>query len=99
MAEKIVLAYSGGLDTCVAIRWLKEERGYDVIALHIDMGTEKDFDVLQERALAAGAAKALWRDGKEIFIRYFAFPPWPPAPSTRATTRWRPLWAVPSSPS
>jgi argininosuccinate synthase len=74
MAEKIVLAYSGGLDTCVAIRWLKEERGYDVIALHIDMGTEKDFDALQERALAAGAAKALWRDGKEIFIRYFAFP-------------------------
>jgi argininosuccinate synthase len=74
MAEKIVLAYSGGLDTCVAIRWLKEERGYDVIALHIDMGTEKDFDVLQERALAAGAAKALWRDGKDIFVRYFAFP-------------------------
>ena len=74
MAEKIVLAYSGGLDTCVAIRWLKEERGYDVIALHIDMGTEKDFDALQERALAAGAAKALWRDGKDIFIRYFAFP-------------------------
>jgi argininosuccinate synthase len=38
------------------------------------MGTEKDFDVLQERALAAGAAKALWRDGKDIFVRYFAFP-------------------------
>ena len=74
MAKKIVLAYSGGLDTCVAIRWLKEERGYDVIALHIDMGTEKEFDVLQERALAAGAAKALWRDGKDDFIRYFAFP-------------------------
>ena len=74
MSEKIVLAYSGGLDTCVAIKWLTEERGYEVIALHIDMGTEKDFDVLQERAAAAGAAKALWRDGKELFIRYFAFP-------------------------
>ena len=74
MSEKIVLAYSGGLDTCVAIKWLTEERGYEVIALHIDMGTDKDFDVLQERAAAAGAAKALWRDGKELFIRYFAFP-------------------------
>jgi argininosuccinate synthase len=74
MSEKIVLAYSGGLDTCVAIKWLTEERGYEVIALHIDMGTDKDFDVLQERAAAAGAAKALWRDGKDLFIRYFAFP-------------------------
>ena len=74
MSEKIVLAYSGGLDTCVAIKWLTEERGYEVIALHIDMGTEKDFDVLQQRAAAAGAAKALFRDGKDLFIRYFAFP-------------------------
>ena len=74
MSEKIVLAYSGGLDTCVAIKWLAEERDYEVIALHIDMGTEKDFDVLQERAAAAGAAKSLWRDGKDLFIRYFAFP-------------------------
>jgi len=74
MAKKIVLAYSGGLDTCVAIHWLKAERGYDVIALHIDMGTEREFDVLHERALAAGAAKAVWRDGKADFIRYFAFP-------------------------
>ncbi|MCJ7831434.1 MAG: argininosuccinate synthase [Dehalococcoidia bacterium] len=74
MSEKIVLAYSGGLDTCVAIKWLTEERGYEVIALHIDMGTDKDFDVLQERAAAAGAAKALWRDGKDLFIRYFAVP-------------------------
>jgi argininosuccinate synthase len=74
VSEKIVLAYSGGLDTCVAIKWLAEERGYEVIALHIDMGTEKDFDVLQERAAAAGAAKALFRDGKDLFIRYFAFP-------------------------
>jgi argininosuccinate synthase len=74
MSEKLVLAYSGGLDTCVAIKWLAEERDYEVIALHIDMGTEKDFDTLQERAMAAGAVKALWRDGKDLFIRYFAFP-------------------------
>ncbi len=74
MSEKIVLAYSGGLDTCVAIKWLAEERGYEVIALHIDMGTEKDFEVLQERADAAGAVKTLFRDGKDLFIRYFAFP-------------------------
>jgi argininosuccinate synthase len=42
MAKKIILAYSGGLDTSVAIRWLREERGYDVIALTIDLGNEKD---------------------------------------------------------
>jgi len=74
MAKKLVLAYSGGLDTCVAIKWLTEERGYEVIALNIDMGKQKDFDQLQDRAMAAGAVKALWRDGQADFIRYFAFP-------------------------
>lgn len=74
MGKKMVLAYSGGLDTCVAIKWLKEERGYDVIALHIDMGTEKDVDILEERAMTSGALKSVWRDGKDLFVRYFAFP-------------------------
>jgi argininosuccinate synthase len=41
VAKKVVLAYSGGLDTSVAIRWLQEERGYDVIALTIDLGNER----------------------------------------------------------
>jgi argininosuccinate synthase len=74
MAKKVVLAYSGGLDTSVAIRWLQEERGYDVIALTIDLGNEKDLQTVEKRALQIGAIKALVRDGKRPFIDYFAFP-------------------------
>ena len=74
MAKKIVLAYSGGLDTSVAIRWLQEERGYDVIALTIDLGNEKDLLTVEKRAYEIGAVKAIVRDGKQPFIDCFAFP-------------------------
>jgi argininosuccinate synthase len=74
MPEKIVLAYSGGLDTSVAIRWLKEERGYDVIALTVDVGMDRQREELQSRAMAAGASKYVWADVQETFIRHFAFP-------------------------
>ena len=74
MAEKIVLAYSGGLDTSVAIRWLKEERGYDVIALTVDVGMDRSREELQSRAMAAGASSYVWRDAQETFVRRFVFP-------------------------
>ena len=74
MAKKVVLAYSGGLDTSVAIRWLQEARGFDVIALTIDLGNEKDLQTVEKRALEIGAVKALIRDGKQPFVDYFAFP-------------------------
>ncbi len=74
MAKKVVLAYSGGLDTSVAIRWLQEERGYDVVALTIDLGNEKDLQTVEKRAYEIGAVKAIVRDGKQPFIDYFAFP-------------------------
>lgn len=74
MAEKIVLAYSGGLDTSVAIRWLKEEKGYDVIALTVDVGMDRDRETLQSRAMAAGASGFKWADSQETFIRQFVFP-------------------------
>ena len=74
MAKKVVLAYSGGLDTSVAIRWLQEERGYDVVALTIDLGNEKDLQTVEQRAYQIGAVKAIVRDGKRPFIDYFAFP-------------------------
>ncbi len=73
MPEKIVLAYSGGLDTSVAVRWLKKERGYEVIALTVDVGMDRERETLQSRALAAGAAKYLWREAQETFVRRFAF--------------------------
>src|SRR3990172_9350508 len=74
MAEKIVLAYSGGLDTSVAIRWLKEERGYDVVALTVDVGMDRSREELQSRAMAAGAASYVWRDAQDEVVRHFVFP-------------------------
>ena len=55
MAKRVVLAYSGGLDTSVAVRWMGEELGTEVVALAVDVGQEGDFEAVRERALAAGA--------------------------------------------
>ncbi len=74
MGEKVVLAYSGGLDTSVAVRWLKEERDYEVIALTVDVGMQRGREEAQSRAVGAGAAKFVWRDAQETFARHFAFP-------------------------
>ena len=74
MSDKVVLAYSGGLDTSVAIKWLAEKYNLDVIALTIDVGNERDFSATQEKALGAGAVKALVKDAKELFVNQFIFP-------------------------
>ncbi len=74
MPDKVVLAYSGGLDTSVAIKWLKEKYNLDVIALTIDVGNERDFSAIRQKALKVGAAKALVTDAKELFVNYFIFP-------------------------
>jgi argininosuccinate synthase len=71
---KLVLAYSGGLDTTTAIKWLSVEQGYDVIALNIDVGKSREQPVVESRGLAAGALKVRVIDAKEDFLRYFAFP-------------------------
>ena len=54
MSDKVVLAYSGGLDTSVAIKWLSERYKLDVVALTIDVGNERDFSTIQQRALTGG---------------------------------------------
>jgi argininosuccinate synthase len=54
IAEKVVLAYSGGLDTSVAVKWIKEKYDMDVIALTIDVGNERDFSAVREKALKVG---------------------------------------------
>lgn len=74
MAEKVVLAYSGGLDTSVAIRWIKEKYNMDVIALTIDVGGDRDLSVVQKKALKVGAVKALVVDAKETFVNHFVIP-------------------------
>ncbi len=74
MAEKVVLAYSGGLDTSVAVRWLKEKYGYDVIALTADVGNERDFTAIEQKALKVGAIKCIVKDAKEEFVKQYIFP-------------------------
>lgn len=74
MSEKVVLAYSGGLDTSVAIKWLKEKYDLDVIAVTIDVGNEKDFTIIKEKAINAGAIKAIVKDIKEDFVYQYIFP-------------------------
>jgi argininosuccinate synthase len=75
MAEKLVLAYSGGLDTSASIKWLKEKYGYDVIAFTADIGNnEKDIATIKVKAVKTGAIKAIVHDVKEEFIREYIFP-------------------------
>lgn len=69
--EKIVLAYSGGLDTSVAIQWLLES-GYDVIACCLDVGEGKNLDFVKEKALTVGASASYTIDAKEEFAKDFA---------------------------
>ncbi|MCO5200367.1 MAG: argininosuccinate synthase [Chloroflexi bacterium] len=71
---KLILAYSGGLDTTTAIKWLSVEQGYDVIALNIDVGKSREQPVVESRGIAAGALKVRVIDAREDFLRYFAFP-------------------------
>jgi argininosuccinate synthase len=70
----VVLAYSGGLDTSVAIRWIKEKYDLDVITVTIDVGNERDLPSIAARAEQIGAVKALIVDGRENFVRYFVWP-------------------------
>ena len=73
MADTIVLAYSGGLDTSVATHWLHAERGYEVVCLMIDLGNQPDVEGARERAAKAGAKDFTIVDAREDFLRHFAF--------------------------
>ncbi len=74
MADKVVLAYSGGLDTSVAIKWLQEKHHLEVIAFSVDVGTEPDFPAIRQKALKLGAVKALVSDARKAFVDEFVFP-------------------------
>jgi argininosuccinate synthase len=74
MADKVILAYSGGLDTSVAIRWLEEKYGLKVITLTVDVGGVADLDAIKQKALKVGAIKALIIDAKDTFIKSYVFP-------------------------
>jgi argininosuccinate synthase len=74
VAKRVVLAYSGGLDTSVAVKWMQEELGVEVIAVAADVGQGGDFETIKERALAAGAVEAVVLDLREEFARDFVAP-------------------------
>jgi argininosuccinate synthase len=72
--KKIVLAYSGGLDTSIAIKWLKEKYGYEVIAVCIDVGENKDFEIIKKKAYDIGALECHIVDAKKLFAEQFLAP-------------------------
>jgi argininosuccinate synthase len=73
-AKKVVLAYSGGLDTSIIIPWLKENYGAEVIAFAADVGQGSELKGLEEKAIKTGASKCIIEDLREEFISEFAFP-------------------------
>jgi argininosuccinate synthase len=72
--NKVVLAYSGGLDTSVILKWIEETYGCEVITVTADVGQGEDLSVIEAKALATGASKAYVLDLKEEFLTQYAFP-------------------------
>ncbi len=73
-AKKVVLAYSGGLDTSVCLKWIKEEYGSEVITFTADLGQGKELDQIEERAKKTGASKVYIEDMKDEFVMNYVFP-------------------------
>lgn len=74
MKDTVILAYSGGLDTSVAIRWLQENYDLEVVALAADLGQPGDLEALREKALSLGAMDAVTLDLKEVFAERYVLP-------------------------
>src|SRR6201994_3837023 len=75
MSERVILAYSGGLDTSVAISWIGKETGREVVAVAIDLGQGgEDMDVIRQRALDCGAVESIVLDLKGEFAEEFCLP-------------------------
>ncbi len=72
--ERIVLAYSGGLDTSVAVKWLADKYAAEIVTVTIDLGQGKELDDVRERALAVGAVRAHVVDAREEFARHYVLP-------------------------
>ncbi|MEW6708894.1 MAG: argininosuccinate synthase [Candidatus Riflebacteria bacterium] len=73
MKKKVVLAYSGGLDTSVILKWL-ENKGYEVIAYVADVGQNEDFEAIRAKAIATGASKVYVEDLKREFVTDYIYP-------------------------
>jgi argininosuccinate synthase len=74
MIEKVVLAYSGGLDTSVLLKWLQEKYNVDIITVTLDVGQQDDFKVIEKKAISLGVLKHYSIDAKHEFVTQYIFP-------------------------
>ncbi|HEX7843013.1 MAG TPA: argininosuccinate synthase domain-containing protein [Kofleriaceae bacterium] len=74
MTRKVVLAYSGGLDTSVAVRWIAETYGCQIVCFCADVGQDEDLEAARAKALAVGAHKAIVADLRQSFVRDYVWP-------------------------
>ena len=89
MTDRVVLAYSGGLDTSVAISWIGKETGAEVVAVAIDLGQGgEDMEVVRQRALDCGAVESIVVDARDEFADEYCLPTSRPTRSTWTATRW-----------
>src|SRR5262249_40364909 len=72
--DKVILAYSGGLDTSVMVPWIREKYGLDVVTLTIDLGQGEDIERIRQKALKTGAVDAVAKDVRNLFVDCFVFP-------------------------
>ncbi|MEK6619866.1 MAG: argininosuccinate synthase [Chloroflexota bacterium] len=72
--QTCVLAYSGGLDTSVAVAWLRETHGLVVVTVTGDLGSVRDLEAIQEKAVRSGARRAVVVDARDTFVRFFVWP-------------------------
>ena len=90
--KQIVLAYSGGLDTSVIMRWLIESYHCPVVAFVANVGQQEDLEAIAQKAQQTGASQVCVEDVREAFVRDFVFPPCVPMPCTRGRICSAPPW-------
>src|SRR5438132_13791011 len=71
---KVILAYSGGLDTSVMVPWIAEKYDLDVVAFTVDLGQGEDLERIRKKALQSGAVDAVAVDARNLFVDHFVFP-------------------------
>src|SRR5262245_62161020 len=74
MSDKVILAYSGGLDTSVMVPWIKEKYDLDVITFTADLGQGDDIEAIRQKALKTGAGDAIAIDARNLFVDCFVWP-------------------------
>src|ERR1700681_2990078 len=72
--DRVILAYSGGLDTSVMVPWIGEKYNLDVVAFTVDLGQGEDIEEIRQKALKTGAVDAIAMDAKNLFVDLFVFP-------------------------